>query len=130
MVTAALRIRLSLAAKSSPRGTALGIAPTLPIGVTPKQTSNLLYLRRMGPSIRSSTLLYRRAEEHFAFSVSRSSLTPVRPVLTARQTDTTLYRLAERFQAEMEHQVRETLHPRRTQCIIFSFIFLYLQPLA
>ena len=45
-----------------------------PMGVTPKQTSNLLYLRRVGPPNRS--LLYRRAEQRFAFGVSWSSLTP------------------------------------------------------
>src|SRR5258708_32570833 len=44
------------------------------MGVTPKQTSNLLYLRRVGPPNRS--LLYRRAEQRFAFGVSWSSLTP------------------------------------------------------
>src|SRR6266446_1577857 len=43
-------------------------------GCYPQQTSNLLYLRRVGPPNRS--LLYRRAEQRFAFGVSWSSLTP------------------------------------------------------
>src|SRR5713226_4107979 len=43
------------------------------MGITPKQTSNLLQLIRMGLPIRS--LLYRRAEQPFAIGVSLSSLT-------------------------------------------------------
>jgi len=50
-----------------------GIAPTLPMGITPKQTSNLLYLRRMRSSSRS--LVYRRVEQRFAISVY-CTLTP------------------------------------------------------
>src|SRR6266446_3050526 len=58
-----------------PPATAKGaISLKRPMGVTPKQTSNLLYLKRVGPPIRS--LLYRRAEQRFAFGVSWSSLTP------------------------------------------------------
>src|SRR5882724_11447344 len=45
-----------------------------PMGVTPKQTSNLLCVIRVRSSNRS--LLYRRWKRHFAFGFSWSSLTP------------------------------------------------------
>src|SRR5713226_5520877 len=75
-VTNALRRRTHLAALSIARVSALGIALNPSIGVTPNQTSNLLYLRRVDPSNRS--LIYRRAGEHFAIGAFWSSLTPGR----------------------------------------------------
>src|SRR5712664_3431638 len=82
MVISALRKR-PFFRDTCARGATRVIAPNPSMGNTPKQTPNLLQLRRIGPSIRS--LIYRRVGWHFAFSVCWSSLTPS-PVQSQRFT--------------------------------------------
>src|SRR5260370_23204962 len=70
VVIQAARISMALDRPATANGAS---SLSRPMGVTPKQTSNLLYLRRVGTPNRS--LLYRRAEQRFAFGGSSSSLT-------------------------------------------------------
>src|SRR5712664_1280109 len=111
------------------RGATRVIAPSPSMGNTPKQTPNLLQLRRIGPSIRS--LIYRRVGWHFAFSVSWSSFAPgpvqsrrfsiARPIVPPCAVH--------REGRWVGNLTRDSIR-RRTQCIVSVFIFLHLQYLA
>jgi len=72
MVTAALRNRRSFEPLLAVRGIEPGIALNPSMGVTPKQTSNLLYSRRNIATVRSFS--YRRVEHHFAITAIWGSL--------------------------------------------------------